>query len=82
MHKTFLKLLEWAANEKRVLLTHDVRTITAYAHARVAAGKSMPGVIEVNHTVSVGALVEDILIWIEASEPDELEGRVVYVPIR
>jgi hypothetical protein len=64
------------------LLTHDVRTITAYVHARVAAGKPMPGVIEVNRTVSVGTLIEDMLLWVEVSTPGELEGQVVYVPIR
>jgi hypothetical protein len=75
-------LLEWAAQEGRILLTHDVHTITAYAYERVATGKPMPGVIEVNRSVSVGTLVEEILLMIEASNPGELEGRVVYVPIR
>ena len=28
-------LLEWAAEQNRVLLTHDVSTITAYAYRRV-----------------------------------------------
>jgi hypothetical protein len=37
-------ILEWAAQEGRVLLTHDVSTITHYAYERVRAGKSMPGV--------------------------------------
>lgn len=68
--------------EGRVLLTHDVRTLTGYAYDRVKAGKPMPGVIEVARTVSVGQLVEEILMWIETSQPDELEGQVVYVPIR
>ena len=40
-------VLEWAAQEKRILMTHDVATITRYAYERVAASKSMPGVIEV-----------------------------------
>ena len=39
-------ILEWCAKEQRVLLTHDVSTITKHAYERVAAGKSMPGVFE------------------------------------
>lgn len=35
-------ILEWAANEERVLLTHDVETMTHYAYERVAAGKRCP----------------------------------------
>ena len=80
--KDDITLLEWAAQEGRILLTHDVRTVTAYARERVASGKPMPGVIEVNRSASVGTLVEEILLWLETSDPGELEGRVVYVPIR
>ena len=31
-------VLAWAADEGRVLVTHDVSTITRYAYKRVAAG--------------------------------------------
>jgi predicted nuclease of predicted toxin-antitoxin system len=31
-------VLAWAAQEGRVLVSHDVSTLTAYAHARVRAG--------------------------------------------
>jgi predicted nuclease of predicted toxin-antitoxin system len=36
-------VLEWAAHEDRVLPTHDVSTLTQYAYARVAAGKTDAG---------------------------------------
>ena len=39
--------LEWAAAEGRLLLTHDVTTITRYTYERVAAGQRLPGVVEV-----------------------------------
>ena len=44
-------ILEWAAVANRVLLTHDVTTITNFAYERVELGKRMPGVIEVNRSV-------------------------------
>jgi len=34
-------VLEWAARERRVLLTHDVSTITMHAYERIRAGQSM-----------------------------------------
>ena len=37
-------VLAWAAQEDRVLLTHDVSTITNYAYERIEAGQVMPGV--------------------------------------
>jgi hypothetical protein len=75
-------VLEWAAQERRVLLTHDVSTVTHYAYERVEAGQSMPGVFEVSRDVPIGVAVEDILLLAECSLDDEWEGQVQYLPLR
>lgn len=36
-------VLEWAAHEGRILVTHDVSTMAGHAFERVAAGLPMPG---------------------------------------
>ena len=74
-------VLEWAAQEGRVLLTHDVTTITRYAYERVKAGQSMPGVFEVSRAVPVGRAIEDILLLAECSLDGEWEGQVRYLPL-
>ena len=33
------QVLEWAAQQDRILLTHDIETMVGYAYARVAAGQ-------------------------------------------
>jgi hypothetical protein len=75
-------ILEWAAREGRVLLTHDVSTITRYAYERVQAGKPMPGVFEVSRAVPIGVAIEDILLIAGASLDGEREGQVRYLPLR
>lgn len=75
-------VLEWAAQEGRILLTHDVSTITRYAYERVQAGKPMPGVFEVSRTVPIGVAIEDILLLAECSEEGEWESQVRYLPLR
>jgi hypothetical protein len=75
-------VLEWAAKEGRVLLTHDVTTMTQYAYERVKAGKSMPGVFEVSRAVPIGTAIEDILLLAEYSFEGEWEGQVRYLPLR
>ncbi len=40
-------LLAWAAENNRVLVTHDLKTMPKFACERVAAGQRMPGVIAV-----------------------------------
>jgi hypothetical protein len=75
-------VLEWAAQEERVLLTHDVSTITKYAYERVRAGKPMPGVFEIGRTVPIGRAIEDVLLLAECSLDGEWEGQVRYLPLR
>ena len=75
-------LLEWAAEQGRVLLTHDVSIITAHAYRRVMKGNPMPGVFEVSRNVSMRAAVDDILLLTECSLPGEWEGQVRYLPLR
>ena len=55
-------VLDWAAQHRRVLLTHDVSTITAFAYDNAREDKPMPGVFEVGRTIAVRSAVEDILL--------------------
>jgi hypothetical protein len=75
-------LLAWAAAADRVLITHDVSTMTAYAYRRLAGGENMPGVFEVSRSVPVAAVIEDILLLSECSNEGEWEGQVRYLPLR
>ena len=75
-------ILEWAAQEGRVVLTHDAATMAHYAYERVHMNKSMPGVIEVADDLPLGAVIEDILFLAEYSESGEWEGRVIYLPLQ
>ena len=75
-------LLAWAAEQERVLLTHDVSTITPHAYGRVMKGERMPGVFEVNRSVSIRTAMDDIVLLTECSIPGEWEGQVRYLPLR
>jgi len=75
-------ILEWAAQQNRVILTHDVATMTQYAYERVQAGLVMPGVFEISRSVPVGLAIEEIILIAEASFEGEWEGQVLYIPLR
>ncbi len=74
-------ILEWAAQNNRVLLTHDVATITEYTYERVANGLSMPGVFEVRRNVPLHRAIEEFLLIAECSIEGEWEGQVQYLPL-
>jgi predicted nuclease of predicted toxin-antitoxin system len=75
-------VLDWAANEQRIVLTHDVKSMTKYAYDRVIAGLPMPGIIEVKRDVTTAEIINDVLLMIGAGEPADFENQVRYVPMR
>jgi len=75
-------VLEWAAQQGRVLFTHDVSTMTRQAYERVLSGKRMPGVFEVSRNVSISLAIDDLLLIAECSLEGEWEGQVRYLPLR
>jgi len=74
-------VLAWAAQENRILLTHDVATITHYAYERIATGQPMAGVIEVTFDAPIGKAIEDILLIYSCSLEGELDGQIYYLPL-
>jgi hypothetical protein len=75
-------VLAWAADQQRILLTHDVTTLAAAAYQRIIAGLSMPGVFEISSTLAIGTAVEALALVVECSTPAEWNGRVTYLPLR
>ena len=75
-------VLAWAAQQGRVLISHDVTTLTRYAYDRVVTGQSMPGVFEVAPGLSLAQAIEDLLLIAECSRHGEWEGQVRYLPLR
>ena len=76
------RVLDWAASVDRVLLTHDVATMTAAAYERVARGQSMPGIFEIPTSVSTRQAIDDLRLIVEGSVEGEWEGQVRYLPLR
>jgi len=76
------KVLEWAASEGRVLLTHDVTTMNLFVDERLAAGLPMPGVFELAQDVPIGLAIEEILILAECSIEGEWEGQIRFLPLK
>lgn len=75
-------VLEWAAQQGCVILTHDVATMITFAYKRIEAGLSMPGLFEVSRRVSIGLAIEEIILIAECSIEGEWEGQVRFLPLK
>jgi hypothetical protein len=76
------EVLEWAAREGRVLLTHDVTTMRRAVDERIAAKLPVAGVIEVGQQTPIAQAIEDILLIAECSFESEWEGQIRFLPLR
>ena len=76
------RVLQWAAAQGRLVLTHDVNTMPRFASDRVEAGLLMPGVVIVPEAMPIGPAIEDLLTLSEASFEREWENQVIYLPLR
>lgn len=74
-------ILEWAATEGRVILTHDSATMEGYAYDRVKAGLPMPGVIEVPNHLTFRQVIDDLQMIASIARDDEYEGQVAHLPL-
>lgn len=72
-------VLAWAAEEDRLVITHDANTMPRHARERVNAGLPMPGVIEVPKPFRVGRVAEELVLFALCSHEREWDQRVVYL---
>jgi hypothetical protein len=75
------QLLEWAAKESRVIVTHDVKTMPRHAVSRMAEGLRMPGLGVVPNQLDVGRAVADLEVLFECSAESDLNNRIYYLPL-
>jgi hypothetical protein len=74
-------ILEWAAANARILVTHDARTMPGYAYERVAAGLPLPGVFVVPWQLPIGRAVDELVLLTTCSGDDEWQDRVLFLPL-
>jgi predicted nuclease of predicted toxin-antitoxin system len=74
-------VLEFAASEKRIVLTHDLKTMGGHALARVAAGKPMPGVFLIRQDLPFGRAIDEIVMVVACSPAKEWNSIIQHLPL-
>jgi hypothetical protein len=78
--KTDREVLALAAVQKRVLVSHDAGTMPAHSRAFRKEGRQSAGLFLVAQSVDVGAAIEELLLVWLASEAQEWENRLEWLP--
>ena len=75
-------LLELAAEQGRILITHDRGTMVHYYRERLQAGQPCSGILVIPQRALLGAIIESLLlVWTE-SQSEEWRNQIVFLPFR
>lgn len=75
-------ILEWAANEERIVITNDASSMPDHAYDRMHAGLPMPGVFVAHQSTGIGVIVEELHTIAACSLDREWDNQVRYIPLR
>lgn len=75
------EVLAVAAVENRLLVSHDVNTMTAAFRARTAAGATVPGLLLVPQQLPIGDAIAELELICRVTEPDDWAGRLEFLPL-
>jgi len=74
-------VLSWAAEDGRIILTHDRATMPRYAYERLAGRARMSGVFVLDDRFPVGLAIQELLLINACSEQTEWDGQIIFLPL-
>jgi predicted nuclease of predicted toxin-antitoxin system len=75
------EVLAYAAEHQLIVVSHDINTMPANAYTRIRTGAPVAGLLMVKQSDPVGKVIDDlILIW-SASEAEEWQNVVGFLPL-
>lgn len=75
------EILEWAASQRRAIVTHDRNTMTGHAYDRVRKGEAVAGVFVVPRELPIGQAIAELEVLIACSMEGECDQLVVFLPL-
>ncbi len=74
-------VLEYAAHEGFVVVSHDINTMRAAAVARIDRGQEMAGLLLVHQRAPIAQTIEDLILIGFASDLSEWTGQIQFLPL-
>ena len=72
-------ILEYAASQNRVIVTHDRNTMTAHARDRMDQGRHMAGLIVLDQFINLSKAIQEVGTLALAGDSGDLDGQVLFL---
>ena len=75
------EVLNYAAQNGFIIVSHDVNTMTSAAYALVDSGAKMSGLLMVQQSKPIAPAIDSLVLVWSASEAEEWRGQVRFLPL-
>ena len=75
------ELLDWAAQQRRIVVTHDVNTMPDHAYQHIQLGEPVAGVFVVPQETPIGQAIAELETLISCSFEGEWDNLIVFIPL-
>ncbi|MBD2611665.1 MAG: DUF5615 family PIN-like protein [Nostoc sp. ZfuVER08] len=75
------EILYWCEDNNFILVTNNRTSMPVYLADHIAVNRHVPGIFILNPNLSIGENIEELIILALASEDDEYQDRIIYLPL-
>ena len=76
------EILIWCEQNYFNLITNNRKSMPKHLADHVAAGRHVPGIFMINLKVSMGLIIEHLILIAGASDEDEFLDQIVFIPLQ
>jgi len=75
------EILCWCEENSFVLVTNNRKSMPAHLGAHLVQGRHVPGIITLNAEMSVGEIIEELILIAEEGIISDYQERIEYLPV-
>jgi hypothetical protein len=75
------EVLEYAAHNRLIVVSHDVNTMPATAYTRIRVGAPVAGLLMVRQSEPVRVIIDDLVLLGSTSKAEEWQNVVGFLPL-
>ena len=74
------EILEWCEQNQFSLITNNRESMPQHLSDHLLTGHHVPGIFTINRKVSMGLIIDQLILIAGASNEDEYVDRITYIP--
>jgi hypothetical protein len=75
------EILRWCEQHGFILVTNNRKSMPTHLRDHAAEGRHVPGVFILNPNMSIGAIIEELILIGAAADQDEYQDGIEFLPV-